>query len=123
MADSLYFPEVGSKTRYLRRIQGKVTFGSTAIGTSSVRGGTVTRTAAGTYTLTADENFAGVSSASIVFNVVSTTPVDLTPQLYDISTSAKTIKFKLLTGVTATDPATGTEMYVEFGLKDSEVEY
>lgn len=123
MADSLFFPEEGSKARYMKRVQGKCTFGSGAIGTSSISGATMTRSTNGTYTVTTDDAFYRLKSASIVFNANSATPVDLVPQLYSVDAQAKSLKFKLLTGTVATDPSSGAEVYVEFGFSDTELDY
>jgi hypothetical protein len=123
MSSLLYFPEEGSRARYMKRVQGKCTFGSSAIGTSSISGAVMTRTAAGTYTITTTDGFVKLKNASIIFNAASTTPVDLVPQLYSVDASAGLIKFKLLTGTVATDPSSGAEVYVELGFSDTDLDY
>lgn len=97
MSDLLFTPEAGSRARAMKRVQGKCTFGSAAIGTSSISGATMTRTAAGTYTITCESGFVKLKNASIVLNSASATPIALNPQIYDVSASTGVIKFKLLT--------------------------
>jgi hypothetical protein len=121
MADSLCFPEDGGSDRGIKRLWNKVVFGSSAITSSTGNKSTVTRTAAGTYSFTTTDGFYAFRGLRITFNVNSTTPTDLVPQVYSIDQSAKTVKFKLLTGTTATDPASGTEAYIEAIFKDSSV--
>jgi hypothetical protein len=123
MSDSMFFPEEGSRARCMKRVQGKCTFGSTAIGTSSISGAVMTRTAAGVYTVTMDDYFQKLKKASIIFNAASATPVDLVPQIYSVDLANKVVKFKLLTGTVATDPATGSEVYLELGFSDTELDY
>lgn len=109
MSDSMFFPEEGSRERGIKRLWNTVTFGSAAITTSVGTGTTVTRTAAGVYTLTTDDSFVEFKGIAVHFNVNGATPVDLVPQVYDVSISGKTIKFKLLaaklTGSVTWDPA------------------
>lgn len=109
MSDSMYFPEEGSRERGIKRLWNTVVFGSGAITSSTGTGTAVTRTAAGTYTLTTDDPFVEFKGIDVIFNVNGATPVDLIPQVYDVSISGKTIKFKLLaaalTGSATWDPA------------------
>jgi len=122
MSDSMFFPDEGSRTRGIKRLHAKVTFGSSSVSASDGTGVTVTRSAAGTYTATMDDYFVEFKGAEYDFNANSTTPVDLQPQTYAVDvTSAKTVKFKLLTGTTATDPSSGAELYLTLAFKDSSV--
>jgi hypothetical protein len=123
MSDSTYFPEEGSRERGIKRLWNKVVLGSTSVASSTGTGNVVTRSTTGTYTLTTTDPFVAFKGLRVVFNVNSTTPTDIVPQVYAIDQSAKTVKFKLLTGTTPTDPATGTEMYIEAIFKDTGVTY
>jgi uncharacterized protein YccT (UPF0319 family) len=121
MADSICFPEEGDSVRGVKRLFNKVIYGATSVASSTGNKSVVTRTAAGVYTLTTTEKFYEFLGLRVTFNVNSTTPVDLVPQVYEVSQANKTVKFKLLTGTTATDPGTGTEAYIEVLYKDSSV--
>lgn len=121
MADSMCFPEEGDSERGIKRLFNKVVFGSGAITSSTGNKSAITRSTNGTYTFTTTEGFVAFRGLQVTFNVNSTTPVDLVPQVYEVSQANKTVKFKLLTGTTATDPASGTEAYVWAIFKDSSV--
>lgn len=124
MSDSTFYPEQGSRSPYMKRVQGKVVFGSSAISSSAVSGATVTRSAAGTYTVTLDSAYNKLKNVAIVVNANNTTtPTDLTPQLYVVTPQSSVIKFWLLTGTVPTDPTDGHEAYIELGFSDTELDY
>lgn len=122
MADRMFYPEEGSYDKRLVRMGGSVTFGaSSAVSSQDFTGGTFTKNATGDWTLTLTDVFNAIKSVTITYNVNSTTPVDLVPQVYSVSASSKTIKFKLLTGTVATDPGSGALAYVHIVAKNSGV--
>ena len=124
MSDSMFFPEEGARERGIKRLFAKATFGSGTVSASSGTGATITRSTNGTYTITMADAYSSLKACNIIFNANSATPVDLVPQVYDVSVpSGKTVKFKLLTGTVATDPSSGAEVYVELVMKDTGVTY
>jgi hypothetical protein len=121
MADTIFYPELGSKEPGIKRLMGKITFGSSALATSDIPGATVTRTNAGDYKIALAETYCELRGCSIIVNSNSTVPADLVPRLQDVdTTSDKWIKFWLLTGTVPTDPASGGEAYIELTFKDTE---
>lgn len=108
MSDSMFFPEEGSRERGIKRLWNKVVFGSGAITSTAGTGTSITRTAAGTYTLTTTDAFSEFKGLRVTFDANSTTATFLTPEVYSVSTSGKTVKFKLralhLDGSTSWDP-------------------
>lgn len=122
MADRMFYPEEGSYTKRLVRAEGSVTFGaSSAVSSQSFDGGTFTKNASGDWTLTLSDVFNEIKSVQVTYNVNSTTPTGLVPQVYSVSVSSKTVKFKLLTGTVATDPGNGAIAYVSVTCKNSGV--
>lgn len=122
MADRTLYPDEGGY--YPRRVvlDGSVTFGaSSAVASQDFKGGTFTKDAAGSWSLTLSDTFNVIKCVTITYNVNSTTPTDLVPQVYSVSASSKLIKFKLLTGTVATDPGTGASCYVAVTCKNSGV--
>src|SRR5687767_13724297 len=95
MSDSVFHQDAADRQRGLKTVQCKGTFGSGAV-TSSGYGATITRSAAGTYTITTDDSFVALHLPKFSFNANSSTPIDLIPQVYDVSAANKTVKFKLL---------------------------
>lgn len=121
MSDSMFHQDAADRQRGLKSVQCKGTFGSGSV-TSSGYGLTITRSTNGTYTLTTDDSFTALHDVRIHFNAVSATPVDLVPQGYaDYDTSAKTYKFKLLTGTVATDPSANAVVYCTLTFRDTSV--
>lgn len=122
MADRNFYPSEGNYDARLVRLAGSVTFGaSSAVASQDFTGGTFTKNSAGDFTLTLSDVFNAIKSVNVTYNVNSTTPTDLVPQVYSVSASGKTIKFKLLTGTVATDPGTGASAFVNVVCKNSGV--
>lgn len=122
MADRNFFPEEGCYDARVVRAAGSVTFGaSSAVSSQDFTGGTFAKVGTGDFSLTLTDTFNAIKSVNITYNVNTTTPTDLIPQVYSVSATNKLIKFKLLTGTVATDPGTGAVAYVNVVLKNSGV--
>jgi len=122
MADRNFYPEEGHYYPRKVEIDGSVTFGSaSAIASQDFTGGTFTSNGAGDFTLTLSDVFNTIKAVSVTYNVNSSTAVDLVPQVYSVSASGKTVKFKLLAGSTATSPGSGASCYVIVKAKNSGV--
>lgn len=82
----------------------------------------VVRTAAGTYTVTLEDAY----PALLGFEAINLngTAQDLQFQLKaETVATTKTIQFFCLTGATATDPASGSVLYLGLSLKNTSVPY
>lgn len=122
MADRNFYPEEGTYDARVVRAAGSVTFGaSSAVSSQSFSGGTFAKVGTGDFSLTLTDTFNAIKSVNITYNVNTSTPTDLIPQIYSVSTTDKLIKFKLLTGTVPTDPGTGAVAYVSVVLKNSGV--
>lgn len=122
MADRHFYPSEGNYDPRLVRLAGSVTFGSaSAISSQDFTGGTFTSNGAGDFTLTLTDVFNSIKSVNVTYNVNSSTAVDLVPQVYSVSASGKTVKFKLLAGSTATAPGSGAVAYLNVVCKNSGV--
>lgn len=122
MADSIFYPEIGCKENGIKRLTGKIAFGSSELASSSIEGATVTRLDAGEYKIALDETYVELQGCSIIVNANSTVPEQLEPMLFDVKPATdKWVKFWLLTGTVPTDPASGREAYITLTFKDSGV--
>ena len=95
----MFFPEEGSRERGIKRLWNTVVLGSAAITSSTGTGSAITRTAAGTYTMTLSDAFYEFKGLRVTFNADSATPTRLRAEPYAVDLAAKTIKFKLLADV------------------------
>lgn len=101
-------------------LAGTITLGASSIAstdliTSGVAS-TVVRNSAGDYTIT----LADPVGAYVGFNIdiLAATAADLQPQLTAVSTSAKTVQFRVLTSATPTDGAAGVVIYIVMMIKE-----
>lgn len=99
MSDSMHFPEDGWRERGIKHGLNKVVFGSAAITSSQGMGTAVTRTAAGTYTLTLGDQYTYFKGLRVTFDANSATPTRLRAEVYSVDMAAKTVKFKLLADI------------------------
>ena len=95
-----------------------VTFGTASISSQTGKGLTVTRNGAGDYTVTLEDKYNALMGASVIFE--ATSAVDLVPQLNTVAVSTTpSLGIKLLASATATEPASGTKLYITLILKNS----
>jgi len=95
-----------------------VTFGSASISSQTGKGLSVARSSAGVYTITLEDKYNSLIGGQCMFEASSA--VDLVPQLNSVDVSgAGTIGLKLLAAATATEPASGTKLYITLLLKNS----
>jgi len=97
-------------------LAGTITLGASSISsTDLVTSGvasSVVRNSAGDYTITLADPVGAFVGFSI--EVLAASAADLQPQLTALSTSNKTVQFRVLTGATPTDGASGVVIYVVF---------
>lgn len=118
-----YFPSqfLYSFTHMPVAIQGTVSLSAAgAVTTSSVVGGTVTKTGTGQYTLTLADKYNALVSANVTLQ--APVPVDLVPQILTTDvTGAKTIVVSLLADAVPTDPAAVCTIHFNVILRNSSV--
>jgi hypothetical protein len=116
------FEKVQAIEKEIKNIYAEISIG--ASGAPTLTRGTgvasIARNSAGKYTLTLQDKYMRLMFADIKH--LSASAVDLKTQLVseDVA-SAKTIVFHTLAVATATDPASGTKLFVKLELKNSSV--
>lgn len=120
MANRLFQQFFHSFTKQLVGIHGYIDIAADAsVSSSSVRGGTVTKTGTGAYTLTLEDQYVAIESVQLTLQAA--TAVDLVPQVVsqDVVGTAKTIVFRLNAAGSATDPSAVCRVYIAALLKNS----
>jgi len=101
-------------------LAGTITLGASSISsTDLVTSGvasSVVRNSAGDYTITLADPVGAFVGFSI--EVLAASAADLQPQLTALSTSNKTVQFRVLTGAIPTDGASGVVIYVVIMVKE-----
>lgn len=93
---------------------------TTGVTANNILGASVARTGTGAYQITLQDAWPELLAAHIT--VSKTTAQDLVPQISAVALSSKTIDFKLLTGLTATDPTTdAVTAYITLVFKNSTI--
>jgi len=86
--------------------------------TKGLGSASIARNSAGNYTITLQDKYTRLMSASIT--QLNSSAEDITIQLLAQSVdSAKTVQFVCKTGATATDPSSGSVLYIRLDLKNS----
>jgi hypothetical protein len=121
MANRMFRPLKGALDNGLCLLAGSWAIGASgAVGTKTAGVGmTLSRNSAGNYTVTFDDKFVALAGFNVT--VLAASASDLVMQIVSKDMSARTVNFKLLTGTTATDPASGNELLITVVLKDSAV--
>lgn len=119
MANRLWQQFFYSFTKGLVGVHGYVDIAADAsVATSAVRGGVVTKTGTGVYTLTLQDKYVAVESVQLTFQAA--TAVDLVPQIVSVDVvSAGTIVFRLCAAAVATDPSAACRVNIAVLLKNS----
>lgn len=134
MSNRYYRQFVNTNTPGVVKVFAQITFGSTGAPTLSTSNGaqsitSVTRNSAGDYTLVLQDLWSSLLAVKHVFNSGSSAPAS--PGMYikanNVATStggsAKSIELVFNAAGTATDPASGEIVYLEFALKNSSVKF
>lgn len=119
MANRMFQQFFYSFTKGLVGVHGYVDIAADAsVAASVIRGGVVTKTDTGEYTLTLEDQYVGLESVQLC--VQAAVPVDLVPQVLSADVvSAKTIVFSLLDTGVPTDPAAACRVYISVLMKNS----
>lgn len=119
MASRLLYPIRGTLDREVSILSGVVSIAADAsVSSDTLKGASVARTAAGTYTITLEDKYSSLLSANLT--LLAATAVDLVPQLVsETVSSTKLIVFKLLAAAVATDPAAVCKVHVCLMLKNT----
>jgi hypothetical protein len=89
-----------------------------SVAASVVRGGVVTKTGTGEYTLTLEDKYVGIESVQLTLQAA--TAVNLVPQIKATDVvSAKTIVFNLNAAAVPTNPSAACRVYIALRLKNS----
>lgn len=118
------FHRLQSLTREVKLLHAKVSIGAsgapTLIANDSVGIASIARNSAGLYTITLADKYSSLVDLSIL--QLAASAQDLTFQLTAESvSSAKTLQFVCKTATTATDPSSGSTLFIKIALKNTSV--
>lgn len=107
----------------VKEIFALITFGSSGAPTLTSGYGvtSITRNSAGDYTLVLDSRFYALKNFSGTFEKSTGEDIRLQMKSETVNASSKAINFFTLTGASATDPSSGSKVYLKIEVKNTSV--